>query len=115
MAERFDTVDEYIASFAPETQAVLEEVRSTIKTAVPESGETIRYQMPCATLGDGYLIHYAAWSKHIGLYPVPVAGPDLEPEIAPLRAEKDTVKLMYADPVPTDVLARLVQFIAAGR
>ncbi len=115
MAERFDTVDEYIASFAPETQAILEDVRSTISAAVPGSGETIRYQMPCATLGDRYLIHYAAWSKHIGLYPVPVAGPDLESEISPLRSEKDAVRLMYDRPLPHDLLARIVQFIAATR
>lgn len=113
MAERFDTVDDYINSFPPEVQAILEDVRSTIRTAVPGSGETIRYQMPCVMLGDRYLIHYAGWAKHIGLYPVPVAGDDLEPEIAPLRSDKDTVKLMYDRPVPHDLLGRLAQFIAA--
>lgn len=115
MAERFDTVDQYIASFTAEVRVILEEVRSTIRAALPGSGETIRYQMPCATLGDRYLIHYAAWSKHIGLYPVPVAGPDLEPELAPIRSEKDTVKLMYSEPVPVELLTRLVQFIASER
>ena len=82
---------------------------------MPGSGETIRYQMPCATLGDRYLIHYAAWKKHVGLYPVPVAGADLEPEIAPLRSDTDTVKLMYDQPVPHELLARIVQFIQADR
>ncbi len=59
--------------------------RSSLRTSdrrsrrVPGSGETIRYQMPCATLGDRYLIHYAGWKKHIGLYPVPVAGPISSP------------------------------------
>ncbi|WP_332662489.1 iron chaperone [Aeromicrobium sp.] len=113
MAERFDTVDEYIASFPAEVQAILEDVRATIKAAVPGSGETIRYQMPCVMLGDRYLVHYAGWSKHIGLYPVPVAGADLEPAIAPLRSDKDTVKLMYDRPVPHDLLRRIAQFIAA--
>ncbi|WP_332644051.1 iron chaperone [Aeromicrobium sp.] len=115
MTERFETVDEYIASFPSEVQVILEEVRSTIKAAIPGSGETIRYQMPCATLGDRYLIHYAGWKKHVGLYPVPVAGADLEPEIAPLRSDTDTVKLMYDRPVPRELLARIVQFIAAKR
>ena len=87
---------EYIASFPGEVQAILEDVRSTIKNAVPGSGETIRYQMPCVMLGDRYLVHYAGWTKHIGLYPVPVADADLE-RIAPLRSDKDTVKLMYDD------------------
>ena len=113
MAERFDTVDEYIASFPGEVQVILEDVRATIKNAVPGSGETIRYQMPCVMLGDRYLVHYAGWTKHIGLYPVPVADADLEPEIAPLRSDKDTVKLMYDRPVPHDLLSRIAQFIAA--
>ncbi len=111
MAETFDTVDDYNASFPPDKQAFLEEVRSTIKSAVPNSDETIRYQMPCATLGERYLVHYAAWAKHVGLYPIPVAGPDLEPDLAPLRASKDTVRLMYDQPVPRELLARIVQFI----
>ncbi|MDR7087214.1 uncharacterized protein YdhG (YjbR/CyaY superfamily) [Aeromicrobium panaciterrae] len=111
----FQTVDDYIASYSPEIQAILHEVRSTIKSAVPESGETIRYQMPCATIGDDYLIHYAAWSKHIGLYPVPVFESDLEAEVAPLRSAKDTVQLMYVDPLPTDLLTRIVQLIASRR
>ena len=115
MSEPFVTVDDYIGSFPPATQAILEEVRSAIKAAVPESGETIRYQMPCATLGDRYLIHYAGWAKHVGLYPVPVAGPDLEPLIAPLRSSKDTVKLMYDQPVPRELVARIVQLVAEDR
>jgi len=115
MAERFDTVDEYIASFPADVQAILEDVRTTIRNAVPGSGETIRYQMPCVTLGDRYLVHYAGWSKHIGLYPVPVADDDLEAEIAPLRSDKDTVKLMYDRPVPHDLLSRIAQFMAAKR
>jgi uncharacterized protein YdhG (YjbR/CyaY superfamily) len=117
VAKRFDTVDAYIASFPAEVQGILEDVRATIRTAVPGSGETIRYQMPCVMLGDRYLVHYAGWSKHIGLYPVPVAvaDADLEAEIAPLRSDKDTVKLMYDRPVPYDLLSRIVQLIAAQR
>ena len=115
MSEPFATVDDYIASFPAETQIILQGVRSAIKDAVPESGETIRYQMPCATLGVRYLIHYAGWAKHIGLYPVPVAGPDLETEIAPLRSSKDTVKLMYDQPLPRDLIVRIVEMIVATR
>jgi len=115
MAARFDTVGEYIASFPAEVQVLLEDVRATIRAAVPGSGETIRYQMPCVVLGDRYLVHYAGWSNHIGLYPVPVADADLEAEIAPLRSDKDTVKLMYDRPLPHDLLSRIAQFIAAQR
>jgi uncharacterized protein YdhG (YjbR/CyaY superfamily) len=49
VAEKFATVEEYIASSPPDVRAVLEEVRRTIRAAVPESGEKISYQIPAIT------------------------------------------------------------------
>ena len=42
-------------------------------------------------LGGRYALHFAGWKKHIGLYPVPTLDEPLEGEIAPYRAEKDSV------------------------
>ncbi|MHB0961297.1 MAG: hypothetical protein ACYC6N_22410 [Pirellulaceae bacterium] len=39
-------MDEYIARFAADVQAILEKVRTTIRMAAPEAKETISYQMP---------------------------------------------------------------------
>ncbi|MGH8652540.1 MAG: iron chaperone, partial [Gammaproteobacteria bacterium] len=64
--------DEYIATFSPEVQSILEKIRSTIREAVPEAEEKLSYQMPAFTL-NGDLIYFAAFKKHIGLYP-PVMG-----------------------------------------
>jgi uncharacterized protein YdhG (YjbR/CyaY superfamily) len=50
MAQQFDTVGEYIASFAPDVQAVLEEIRQSCHAAVPDAGETISYGIPTITL-----------------------------------------------------------------
>jgi hypothetical protein len=65
-------IDEYIASFSPEVRAILEKIRLTIRTAAPDAQETISYKMPTFTL-NGTLVHFAAFKKHIGLYP-PVRG-----------------------------------------
>ncbi len=77
-------IDEYIASFSPEVQSILEKIRSTIREAAPEAEEKISYQMPTFAL-MGNLIHFAAFKKHIGLYP-PVEGDEkLKAEISPYR------------------------------
>jgi uncharacterized protein YdhG (YjbR/CyaY superfamily) len=68
----FRNIDEYIATFSPEVQSILEKIRLTIKKAAPEAEEKISYQMPTFAL-MGNLIHFAAFKKHIGLYP-PVKG-----------------------------------------
>jgi uncharacterized protein YdhG (YjbR/CyaY superfamily) len=65
-------IDEYIARFPDDVQAILEKVRATIRTAAPEATETISYQMPAFKL-HGILVYFAGWKKHIGLYP-PVSG-----------------------------------------
>ncbi len=65
-------IDEYIASFAPEVQAILERIRLTIRRAAPDAQETISYKIPAFTL-NGILVYFAAFKKHIGLYP-PVRG-----------------------------------------
>lgn len=65
-------INEYIARFSPEVRAILKRIRLTIKKAAPDAQETISYRMPAFTL-SGVLVYFAAFKKHIGLYP-PVRG-----------------------------------------
>src|ERR1700731_3476923 len=65
-------IDGYISQFPADVQAILQKVRTTINSAAPEAKETISYLMPAFKL-HGILVHFAAWEKHIGLYP-PISG-----------------------------------------
>lgn len=118
MGDRPATVDEYIAGFEPDVRERLRLVRSTLHAAVPGMTDGIRYGMPIVALDGDYVVHYAGWKHHIGMYPIPVFGGDqtaLEEELAPLRSTKDTIKLMYRDPVPTALLDRLVRALVVER
>jgi uncharacterized protein YdhG (YjbR/CyaY superfamily) len=81
--------------------------------AVPGGEEKIRYGMPAVMFTGRYGIHFAGWKKHIGLYPVGELDPDLEAEVAPHRAKKDTVQFFYADGVPYDLIERIARALAA--
>ena len=70
--------------------------------------------MPAFMLGDRYALHFAGWKHHVGLYPVAPLDPELEAEVAPYRAAKDTVKLLYRDPLPTDLIERIAPRCATG-
>lgn len=63
MTTRFATIDEYISSFPEDVEPVLEEVRRTIRKAVPAAGERISYHMPTITLDGKDVVCFAAW-KH---------------------------------------------------
>lgn len=61
-------IDDYIALYSPEIQAILARIRVTISRAAPNAQETISYKIPAFTL-NGVLVYFAAFKKHIGLYP----------------------------------------------
>ena len=83
--------------------------------AVPGAEEGIRYQMPVVTLDGSYVVHWAAWKQHLGLYPVPPLDDPLERELAPRRSGKDTVKVRFDEPVPVELIDRLTRELVARR
>ncbi len=104
-----ENIDEYIASFSPEVQAILERIRSTIRQAAPEAQETISYSMPAFRL-NGILVYFAAFKKHIGLYP-PVRGDArLEKSISTYAGVKGNLQFPLDRPIPYGLIERIVKF-----
>jgi uncharacterized protein YdhG (YjbR/CyaY superfamily) len=101
-------IDEYIASFSPEVQAILEKIRSTIETAAPDAQETISYNMPTFWL-NGALVYFAAFRKHIGFYP-PVRGDArLEKAISTYAGVKGNLQFPLDQPIPYGLIQRIVK------
>ncbi|MFP2904987.1 iron chaperone [Pyxidicoccus sp. 3LFB2] len=115
MAGKFETVDEYIASFPEDVQVILKKVRKAIRGNVPGGEEKIRYGMPAVMLGGRYAVHFAGWKHHVGLYPIPKADEALEQELAPYRAAKDAVNFPYSQPIPYELIARVTKFVVKLR
>ncbi|MEU1973709.1 DUF1801 domain-containing protein [Microbacterium sp. NPDC019599] len=114
------TVDEYIAGFPPEVAERLQRVREIVVDAVRsgtgrEPEEKMRYGIAAVMLGGRYALHYAGWKKHIGLYPVPTLPDAVEADVAPHRAEKDSVTFPHARPLPYDLVGRIAAAIVAQR
>jgi len=102
-------IDEYIAMFPDKVQAVLQKVRSTIAKAAPAARETISYQMPTFTLGGRYLIHFGAYKKHIGIYPVATTHPELEEALRPYASGKGSARFPLNKPIPYGLIAKVVE------
>lgn len=103
------TIDEYIAGFAPDVQEILQQIRQTIHEAAPDAQETISYQMPTFAL-HGNLVHFAAFSKHIGFYPVPSGIEAFQEELAVYKQGKGSVQFPLSQPMPYDLIRRIVLF-----
>ena len=102
------SIDEYIALFSPEARAILERIRETIRGAAPEAEETISYMMPAFRQG-GILVYFAAFKKHIGLFP-PVSGDaEIERAIAPFAGPKGNLQFPLDRPIPYELIERIVK------
>ena len=103
------TIDEYIAAFPEATQVMLEQVRDTIKQAAPGAGEKISYGIPCITLKEKYLLYFAGYKKHIGLYPVPRKG--LEKDFAPYKTSgRGAIQFPLDKPIPLKLIKKITKF-----
>ncbi len=105
----YTTIDEYIAAFPRNVQAILQELRATIKAAAPDASEKISYQMPTFYL-QGNLVHFAAYPKHIGFYPAPRGIEAFEEELSQYKGGKGSVQFPIDQPLPLDLISRIVRY-----
>ena len=102
------TIDEYIAGFAPSTQALLEQVRQTVHAAAPEAREVISYRIP-AFKAHGILVYFAAFKKHIGFYPPVRGNAELEEAVVPYAGEKGNLRFAMDRPLPLELIDRITR------
>src|SRR5262245_29171492 len=88
-------VDEYIAGFPNEVRTILEKIRVTIRKAAPGAQEKISYRIPTVTLDGKYLIYFAAFQKHVGIYPAPRGADEFQEELARYGGGKGTVQFPF--------------------
>jgi uncharacterized protein YdhG (YjbR/CyaY superfamily) len=103
-------INEYIAGFPGDVQKILEKIRRTIRKAAPDADETISYQIPTFTLKGRYLVYFAAYKKHIGLYPAPRGSEKFKEELSAYEGGKGTVRFPLDKPIPFDLISRIVMF-----
>jgi uncharacterized protein YdhG (YjbR/CyaY superfamily) len=115
VAKTFDTIDEYIGSFPPDVQPALEQVRETIRAALPDADEAIGYGMPAFRLDGRALVYFGGWQHHVGVYPLPDVEGDDEQRLAPYLAGKGTARFPLDEPLPLDLIARLVELLRSQR
>jgi uncharacterized protein YdhG (YjbR/CyaY superfamily) len=103
-------IDEYIAGFPNNVQEILEKIRMTIRKAARGAEETISYQIPTFTLKGKYLVYFAAYKKHIGLYPAPRGVQKFAKELSAYEGGKGTVRFPFDKPIPFGLISRIVKF-----
>ena len=101
-------IDGYIVGFPEDIQKILQKIRLTIQKAAPDAKEIISYQMPAFKL-KGNLVYFAAFKKHIGLFP-PVGGDEELKKAASVYAgPKGNLQFLLSEPMPYALITKIVK------
>lgn len=102
-------VDKYIQQFEPDVREKLNTLRQVFFEVLPNTEESIRYNMPAFKVGKHHL-YFAAYKKHIGFYPV-YGLMEIEDQIAKYRSKntKDTLHFMLDKPLPIDLIINIIK------
>lgn len=108
---KFETVEAYIHSFPKEVQKTLQKISQTIQKAAPGAEEVISYNIPAFKL-NGFVAYYSAYTKHYSLtFPPPFTVFEVfKKELAPYELSKTTIQFPMDQPVPYDLVTKLVAF-----
>lgn len=105
------TVDQYIAGFPPEVQALLQQVRAAIRAVVPEAEERMAYGIPTYREKKN-LVHFGGFTSHLGFYPGAEAIRVFEKELRPYKTAKGTAQFPYGEPIPLQLIRDITQYRA---
>ena len=105
------SVADYLAGLPADRRAALEGLRRTILAAAPEAAEGIAYRMPALrSHGGQFLVSYAAFRRHYSLFPASAAVVEaLGADLAPYLAGKGTIRFAADQPIPADLVTRIVE------
>lgn len=99
-------IEEYIAQQSKDSQPYLRQINDTIQSALPDAVQKISWSMPTYWKKRN-LIQFAAFKKHIGLYPGSAAVEAFAKRLQGYKTSKGTIQLSYDKPLPLDLIGEI--------
>lgn len=103
------TIEEYIERQPEDVQPYLWQINSAVKAALPDAVEKISWSMPTYWKKRN-LIQFAAFKKHIGLYPGPEAVEAFAGSLKEYKTSKGAIQFPYDKPLPVGLVAEIAKW-----
>jgi uncharacterized protein YdhG (YjbR/CyaY superfamily) len=102
----FPSHDEYFERASEIAVPLLISIQKTVENLLPEASRCVSYNMP-AFKAKRTFFYFAAFKKHIGVYPPVTQDVALIEELAPFRNEKGNLSFPLDQPLPIELIGRV--------
>lgn len=103
------TIDEYISRQPESIQPLLHQLRNTIRTVLVDAEERISWSMPTFWKRQN-IIHFAAFKKHLGLYPGAKAVEHFKDRLTEYKTSKGAIQLPFEKELPLTLIAEIAKW-----
>jgi uncharacterized protein YdhG (YjbR/CyaY superfamily) len=107
-----DAHRDHLAGVPAAARPLLQQVQAAVEAAVPGAERCIGYRMPAYRRGKVF-IYFAAFKRHIGIYPPVTADAALVAELQPWRGPKGNLGFPLGQPLPLALIGRVAAALAA--
>jgi len=104
-----ESIDQYIAAQPEDVQPILIKIRKTIQKAAPKAIEKISWSMPTFWQSEN-IIHFAAFKKHIGIYPGDLSHTPFEQRLSGYRTTKGAIQFPLNKPIDYNLISEITKF-----
>ena len=108
------TIEEYIEGQPDAAKPYLQRINHAIKEAIPDAAEKISWSMPTYWKKHN-LIQFAAFKKHVGLYPGPEAVEAFAGKLKGYKMSKGTIQFPYNKELPLELIAEIAKWCERNR
>ena len=99
-------IDVYLKSFTGLKLTRLTEMRSILRSVLPDAEECLSYGMPAYRLGK-VLVYFAGNKEHIGFYPTPGPIKEFAHELSQWKYSKGAIQFPYSEPLPLKLIVKI--------
>ena len=108
----FTSQEEYFFKCSAEARALLLRIQHEVERQVPGAERCIGYNMP-AFRQKRVFFYFAAFKKHIGVYPPVTNDKALVLELARYRGPKGNLSFPLNEPLPIDLIRKVAAALSA--
>ena len=103
------TVEAYIQGLNEEQAQAIHQVCNALKEVLPGATEVMAYSMPAFRYRTN-LLYYAAWKKHLGLYPAGSNLKGFEEALKPYVQSKGAIQFPYSQAMPLELIQAIARY-----